>query len=124
MKGQSNEGVYVFESFIDAMSHAELTNIRYGKSDAWIKHNRLSLSGTSDVALDSWLKRNPDVSKICFCLDNDDAGRRATNKMVQKYRDIGYEVYVTYPSAKDYNEELLNIKQRLAEETQAEIETE
>lgn len=124
MQGQSEEGVYVFESFIDAMSHAELTNLKYGKSDAWKMHNRLSLSGTSDVALDAWLKRHPDVSKICFCLDNDDAGRRATNKMVEKYKDIGYEVYVKYPSAKDYNEELINTKQRLAEEIQPEVEAE
>ena len=30
-----NDCVYVFESFIDAMSHANLYNIKYGNKDAW-----------------------------------------------------------------------------------------
>ena len=46
-----NDCVYVFESFIDAMSHANLYNIKYGNKDAWKLHNRLALGGTADTAL-------------------------------------------------------------------------
>ena len=45
-----NDCVYVFESFIDAMSHANLYNIKYGNKDAWKLHNRLALGGTADTS--------------------------------------------------------------------------
>jgi hypothetical protein len=43
---------YIFESPIDAMSHASLVNANTGDTGAWKRDNRLSLSGTSDVVLD------------------------------------------------------------------------
>lgn len=73
-----NDCVYVFESFIDAMSHANLYNIKYGNKDAWKLHNRLALGGTADTALMELLKRKPNIRNICLCLDNDSAGRAAS----------------------------------------------
>lgn len=85
-----NDCVYVFESFIDAMSHANLYNIKYGNKDAWKLHNRLALGGTADTALMELLKRKPNIRNICLCLDNDSAGRAASATIRQKLMSMGY----------------------------------
>lgn len=106
-----NDCVYVFESFIDAMSHANLYNIKYGNKDAWKLHNRLALGGTADTALMELLKRNPNIRNICLCLDNDSAGRAASATIRQKLMSMGYmNVYERFSREKDYNEELMMVR--------------
>lgn len=106
-----NDCVYVFESFIDAMSHANLYNIKYGNKDAWKLHNRLALGGTADTALMELLKRKPNIRNICLCLDNDSAGRTAAKEIAGKLRSMGYiNIYERYPNEKDYNDELKKVK--------------
>lgn len=120
IKGESmNDCVYVFESFIDAMSHANLYNIKYGNKDAWKLHNRLALGGTADTALMELLKRKPNIRNICLCLDNDSAGRTAAKEIASKLRSMGYvNVYERYPNEKDYNDELKKIKSIINEQAE------
>lgn len=107
-----NDCVYVFESFIDAMSHANLYNIKYGNKDVWKLHNRLALGGTADTALMELLKRKPNIRNICLCLDNDSAGRAASATIRQKLMCMGYmNVYERFSMEKDYNEELSMVKE-------------
>ena len=106
-----NDCVYVFESFIDAMSHANLYNIKYGNKDAWKLHNRLALGGTADTALMELLKRKANIRNICLCLDNDSAGRAASATIRQKLMSMGYmNVYERFSREKDYNEELMMVR--------------
>ena len=106
-----NDCVYVFESFIDAMSHANLYNIKYGNKDAWKLHNRLALGGPADTALMELLKRKPNIRNICLCLDNDSAGRAASATIRQKLMSMGYmNVYERFSREKDYNEELMMVR--------------
>lgn len=106
-----NDCVYVFESFIDAMSHANLYNIKYGNKDAWKLHNRLALGGAADTALMELLKRKPNIRNICLCLDNDSAGRAASATIRQKLMSMGYmNVYERFSREKDYNEELMMVR--------------
>lgn len=106
-----NDCVYVFESFIDAMSHANLYNIKYGNKDAWKLHNRLALGGTVGTALMELLKRKPNIRNICLCLDNDSAGRAASATIRQKLMSMGYmNVYERFSREKDYNEELMMVR--------------
>lgn len=106
-----NDCVYVFESFIDAMSHANLYNIKYGNKDAWKLHNRLALGGTADTALMELLKRKPNIRNICLCLDNDSAGRAVSATIRQKLMSMGYmNVYERFSREKDYNEELMMVR--------------
>lgn len=106
-----NDCVYVFESFIDAISHANLYNIKYGNKDAWKLHNRLALGGTADTALMELLKRKPNIRNICLCLDNDSAGRAASATIRQKLMSMGYmNVYERFSREKDYNEELMMVR--------------
>lgn len=114
-----NDCVYVFESFIDAMSHANLYNIKYGNKDAWKLHNRLALGGTADTALMELLKRKPNIRNICLCLDNDTAGRTAAKEIAGKLRSMGYvNIYERYSNEKDYNDELKKIKSIINEQAE------
>ena len=111
--------VYVFESFIDAMSHANLYNIKYGNKDAWKLHNRLALGGTADTALMELLKRKPNIRNICLCLDNDTAGRTAAKEIAGKLRSMGYvNIYERYSNEKDYNDELKKVKSIINEQAE------
>jgi hypothetical protein len=99
----------VFEAPIDALSHAT-TQLREGW--AWDGH-RLSLGGTSDVALSSFLERNPQITRVALCLDNDEPGQIATKRIMTRLADderfSRLRVTVHPPAnGKDYNESLLN----------------
>ena len=114
-----NDCVYVFESFIDAMSHANLYNIKYGNKDAWKLHNRLALGGTADTALMELLKRKPNIRNICLCLDNDSAGHTAAKEIAGKFRSMGYvNIYERYSNEKDYNDELKKVKSIINEQAE------
>lgn len=114
-----NDCVYVFESFIDSMSHANLYNIKYGNKDAWKLHNRLALGGTADTALMELLKRKPNIRNICLCLDNDSAGHTAAKEIAGKLRSMGYiNIYERYPNEKDYNDELKKVKSIINEQAE------
>lgn len=114
-----NDCVYVFESFIDAMSHANLYNIKYGNKDAWKLHNRLALGGTADTALMELLKRKSNIRNICLCLDNDSAGHTAAKEIAGKFRSMGYvNIYERYSNEKDYNDELKKVKSIINEQAE------
>jgi len=105
-----SERLYIFESPIDAMSHASLENINARDNNSWVRHNRLSLSGTSDTAIPFFLNQHPYTKEIVFCLDNDSAGRETAVSMVKKYADMGYSTRLELPKNKDFNEDLTEYK--------------
>ena len=51
------------------------------------------------------MQEHPQIETIKFCLDNDKAGRVATEALMQKYYELGYEVEDCPPpkNYKDYN---------------------
>lgn len=108
LKGYNLRKVYVFESPIDLLSHATLTDIRRGKRE-WLNATRLSLGGNSDIALAHFIKEYSKVEEICFCVDNDRGGEKAIEAYAQKYRDMGYTVTREVPKLKDFNEDLVNL---------------
>ena len=100
MAFSQSERLYIFESAIDAMSHASL------EKSAWKQHNRLSLAGTSDTAIPFFLNQHNYTKELVFCLDNDSAGREAAVNMARKYADKGYYTRLELPTRKDFNEDL------------------
>ena len=107
MEGKGSSGkLYVFEAPIDLLSHATMANKITGKEDAWTAHSRISLAGTSDVALEHYLSSHPEVKEIHFVLDNDKAGREAVAKHKPKYEEKGYKVVDHVLKNKDMNDEL------------------
>ena len=68
------------------------------------KTNILVLGMVSDGPLQKFLKEQPHIKKIAFCLDNDLPGRISAKKLAEKYVLAGYEVTVRLPPfGKDYN---------------------
>lgn len=97
----------VFESPIDALSHACL-------SPGFDGH-RLSLGGVSGIALTAFLERNPHISEIALCLDNDEAGQNAAREIQAALAESHPKMAValTPPAeGKDYNDLLIRAKQR------------
>ena len=110
MDGSPSGMLYVFESPIDAMSHASIENNLAGDRDAWRRDNRLSLAGTSDAALSQYLKTHSQIRELVLCLDNDSAGREAAVSVDRKYTGLGYVARLELPQAKDYNEDLATLR--------------
>ena len=102
----SNGKLYVFEAPIDLLSHATMANKITGNDNAWQAHSRISLAGTSDVALEYYLSLHSEVKEIHFVLDNDKAGREAVEKYKPKYEEKGYKVVDHVLKNKDMNDEL------------------
>ena len=101
--------LYVFESPIDAMSHASLEKDITGDADAWKQHSRLSLAGTSDTALPFFLNQHRTANELVFCLDNDLAGREASVALARKYREKGFNTRIELPMGKDFNKDLTTL---------------
>jgi len=91
--------LYIFESPIDCMSHASMT-------EDWREQNRLSLAGTSDTAIPFLLNQQKGTRELRFCLDNDPVGRKAAEDMAQKYAEKGFTTRLELPRGKDFNEDL------------------
>ena len=113
LTGFDKSKVYVFEAPIDMLSHATLENLKTNDNKAWLNCSRLSLGGTADNALEHYLKNNKDTKEIILCMDNDKAGKIATDKISEKYTALGYSVTSEPPTlGKDYNEQLNLITQK------------
>lgn len=85
----------IFEAAIDLMSYVEI----YGDYET----NKLALGMLSDAPLVTFLKENPQISQLRFCLDNDQPGRKAAAELTQKYYELGYDVE-NVPPPKDYKD--------------------
>jgi len=106
----------VFESPIDAMAHNSLIQM---SETEWDGH-RLSLSGVTSKALTSFLERHPEIDHIYLCLDNDQPGQEASNRIVKELlndsRFADKKITVAPPPiGKDYGDTLQGI-QRLKHE--------
>ena len=95
---EKNTELAVFEAAIDLMSYADIY------SD--FNSNKLALGMLSDAPLATFLREHTQIETIKFCLDNDVPGRKATEALMQKYYELGYEVEDCPPpkNYKDYNQ--------------------
>ncbi|MEG0614203.1 MAG: DUF3991 and toprim domain-containing protein [Oscillospiraceae bacterium] len=106
LDGTNSKKLYVFEAPIDLLSHATLTNKIVKNDIAWKVHNRLALSGKTDVALTYYLSKHPNIKELMLCLDNDVAGQTAATEIKGKYEKLGYAVKIILPKQKDFNDDL------------------
>lgn len=112
--------LYVFESAIDAMSHATIANLVFKSDTAYKKTNRLALGGLNSIALDQYLKDHQQVTTLNFCFDNDynavnkdgtpapNHGQEFAIQCCKKYKAKGYIVKNICPKHKDFNDDLVN----------------
>ena len=105
---EESSSLVVFEAAIDMMSYMDI------RRD--FESNFLALGMLFDAPLETFLKEYPQITSIAFCLDNDKPGREATEKLMEKYFGMGYEVEDSPPPAgyKDYNEWLVKTRLEFA----------
>lgn len=95
--------VYVFESTIDALSHATLAK-RCGQEPK--DDYRITLNGVTNEGLDRFLKEH-DVKEIVVCTDNDKAGEKCAERIAETYKE-SYQIFRQIPpEGKDWNEYLV-----------------
>lgn len=95
-RGTDNQ-LFVFEAAIDLLSFIQL----FPKD--WKKRSYLSLGGVSSMALMTFLSERTQITSVFLCLDNDQAGNEACEKLAGEISE-GYSVIRLKPSRKDWNE--------------------
>ena len=85
--------MFVFEAAIDLLSFIQL----FPKD--WKKRSYLSLGGVSSVALMTFLSECPQITSVFLCLDNDQAGNEACEKLAGEISE-GYSVIPSETIAK------------------------
>ena len=112
--------LHVFESAIDLLSYMTVTHLHTGR---WLADPMISLGGvyapgtnrhatSIPAALDNMLQNHPETSIISLHLDNDYAGRRATESITEML-GVRYDTRDEPPPVgKDYNDYLMNICQK------------
>ena len=95
-----NDVVLVFEAPIDLMSFCTLHRK--------VTSNAVALCGLYEGGLRTYLRDNPHIRRIILCLDNDEHGQQATQKLREMFSAKDYEVSQQLPpQGKDWNEYLL-----------------
>lgn len=93
----ANDTIFCFESPIDLMAYISI----YKEP----KTNAVALCCLHDGTLEQYLKENPHIKSITFCLDNDKWGRETTDRLNAKYSQRGYAISALFPpKGKDWAE--------------------
>jgi len=97
----TSDRLYVFEAPIDMLSFISL----YQQN--WQAHSYLALCGVAEHALTHTLESNPHIKRVGLCLDNDEPGLVAMNRIAGKLKQLGYdEVFQLLSQFKDWNADL------------------
>jgi len=105
LRKKDKRPIYIVESPICAMSI-----MQYG-------HTAVALCGTGKTRLVELCKRSKPTAPLMLCLDNDDAGKETTEKLVEMLRDLDVKhmVYNVADKCKDPNELLQKNPTKLLE---------
>ena len=94
-----SEKLFVFEAPIDMMSFLTL----YPKG--WQKHSYIAMNGVYENAVLTGLKSHSNLNEIILCVDNDEGGIEAVDRLKDILAENGYpNVKRLSPEFKDWNE--------------------
>lgn len=106
--------LYAFEAPIDLLSFASYR--RGWKNDSYV-----ALNGVSGNAIFRFLEEHVNVTGVMLCLDNDEAGEKASMRIAKELRERGVnDVRRLCSIRKDWNEDLSYIHSRVSEAIAAE----
>ena len=97
--------VFLFEAPIDLLSFISMNK------DGWRSHSYAACCGVGDRVLFQMLKDNPGIRSVFLCLDNDEAGEKANNRIAEKLHQQGIQTEILVPIHKDWNEDLLFLEE-------------
>jgi len=93
--------LYVFEAPIDMMSFLTLY------PNDWQKHSYIAMNGVYENAVLTALKKHSNLSEVILCVDNDEGGIEAVDRLRDILNENGYSnVKCLAPPYKDWNEVL------------------
>ena len=96
-----NERLYVFEAPIDMLSFLTL----YPQD--WQRHSYIAMNGVYENAVLTALKNHSNLSEVILCVDNDEGGIEAVDRLRDILNENGYSnVKRLAPPYKDWNEVL------------------
>ena len=95
----TNGSLYVFEAPIDLLSYITLY------PDNWQENSYVACCGVSIQPVLKMLERVPALNTVHLCLDNDEAGQKAAQRMSGQL-EAACTVELLSPSRKDWNDEL------------------
>ena len=96
-----DERLYVFEAPIDMLSFLTLY------PNDWQKHSYIAMNGVYENAVLAALKNHSNLSEVILCVDNDEGGIEAVDRLRDILNENGYSnVKRLAPPYKDWNEVL------------------
>lgn len=105
-KGKS---LYLFEASIDMLSFISM------HKENWKTHSYAASCSVSDRVLFQCLKDYPYIEKVYLCLDSDEPGQTAADRISTKLFALGIESEILVPIYKDWNEDLLLPNKKMKE---------
>ena len=80
----------------------------------WQRHSYVACCGTSIQPVVKMLERMPQIHTVLLCLDNDEAGRLANQRMKAQL-EVNYTVERLVPENKDWNDDLTTVREQKCE---------
>lgn len=99
--GTDNQ-LFVFEAPIDLLSYLTLN------PDRWQEHSYVAACGTSFLPVQQMAGMMQErIERLYLCLDNDEAGQAAVERMTEAAEPWGAEIVRLLPERKDWNDDLV-----------------
>lgn len=98
--------LYIFEAPIDLLSYLSL----HPKN--WQQHSYVALCGVSSQAMMKMLELNSHLKEVALCLDNDEAGYKASERLKNQLAENRYRCHLIVSQGKDWNDDLTMAQQR------------
>ena len=95
-----NRSLYVFEAPVDLLSYISLN------PEGWQQNSYIALCGVGSQAMLRQLELRPELHEVFLCLDNDQAGQTASERLTEQLERMGKAVYRLVPQMKDWNDNL------------------
>ena len=96
-----SEKLFVFEAPIDMLSYLTL------HPENWQQHSYIAMNGVYENAVLTALKNHSNINEIVLCVDNDEGGIEAVDRLRDILTENGYpNVKRLAPKFKDWNEDL------------------
>ena len=92
--------LYVFEAPIDLLSYISLN------PEGWQEHNYVACCGISSIPVLEMVRQLPQLQQVCLCLDNDDVGHTASERMAELLKEHCLTAVRLVPQQKDWNDDL------------------
>ena len=96
--------LFVFEAPIDMLSYISM------HPQNWQTQSYVSCCGTSFMPVKKALERLPQTGHVFLCLDNDEAGHKASQRMADALTELGIPSMRLSPKMKDWNEDLVQLQ--------------